>query len=139
MRQRAIAAAAIGVVVAIGGETALAAAPCDQYNPWGPAATMRIVLGPRDFVDEVRDELRSFVATNSLGRVEIALLSASPPGVVRDVSAVPEVSRFSPYYGEALKGVAVAIALHPHTRAARVVLNLRQVCAQYFRNTFLYY
>jgi hypothetical protein len=52
---------------------------------------------------------------------------------------IAEVSRFSPYYGEALKGVAVAVAFEPTRRPVRVLVRLRQVCAKFFRNSFLYY
>jgi hypothetical protein len=49
------------------------------------------------------------------------------------------VSRVSPLYGEQLKGIAVAVSLRGRARPGTVVLSLRQVCAEYFRNTFLYY
>ena len=115
------------------------AAACDEYDPAGPAAAARIALDESDSVDESGDELRTFVATDSIGRVDVGVASASPPGIVRSVSAVPEVSRISRYHGEALKGVAVVVAVVPGRRPARVVIDLRQVCAKHFRNTFLYY
>ena len=118
---------------------ALSAAPCDEHDPASPAASAQITLDSSDFIDENRNELRSFIATGSLGRVDVAVVSAVPPGIVRGVSAVAEASRFSPYYGERLSGIAVAVALHSRARPAKVVLRLRQVCAEYFRNTFLYY
>jgi len=59
--------------------------------------------------------------------------------IVRGVSAIPELSRVSPNYGEQLKGIAIVISLRNRAPPATVVLNLRQVCAEYFRNTFLYY
>jgi len=67
------------------------------------------------------------------------VVSASPRASVIDFSAAPAVSRFSPYYGEELKGIAVAIRVAPNRRPVRVVLDLRQVCAKRFRDTFLYY
>ena len=113
--------------------------PCDEYDPSGPSRSAQIRLTATDFVDEARDEMRSFVATDSVGAVTAAIVGSSPRGLVRAVSAVPQVSRFSPYYGEELKGVAVTVLLAPHRRPASVTVNLRQVCARYFRNTFLYY
>ena len=50
--------------------------------------------------------MRSFVATDSIGKVDVTVVSSSPRGTVRDVSAVPEISMASPYYGEQLKGIA---------------------------------
>src|SRR5205807_10058913 len=81
-----------------------AASPCDQFDPRGPARTARITLSSSDFTDEERDELRSFIATDSVGAVTAAIVSATPHGAARAVSAVPEVSRFSSHYGEVLKG-----------------------------------
>ncbi len=118
---------------------AAAAPPCDEYDPSGPTRGARIRLNAGDFLDESRDELRSFVATDSVGAVTATIASIRPRGVVRAVSAVPEVSRFSPHYGENLKGIAVTVLLAPHARPAAVTVSLRQVCARYFRNTFLYY
>lgn len=115
------------------------AAPCDEYDPAGPSRSAQITLTASDFVDESRDEMRSFIATGSIGRVEAAIVSSTPPGIARGVAAVPEVSRFSPQHGEQLKGIAVAVSLGNSARPATVVVNLRQVCARYFRNTFLYY
>ena len=118
---------------------ALSAAPCDEYDPAGPSRSAQITLNSGDFVDQRRDEMRSFVATGSIGRVDAAIISSTPPGIVRGVSATPEVSRMSPLNGEQLKGIAIAVSLSSRTGPATVVLNLRQVCAEYFRNTFLYY
>jgi hypothetical protein len=118
---------------------ASSAAPCDEFDPWGPSRSTQIRLDASDFVDEAQDEMRSFVATDSIGKVDVAIVSSNPHGVVRAVSAVPEVSGFSPYYGERLKGIAVAVSLWGSARPASVVINVRQVCARYFRNTFLYY
>src|SRR5229473_1152916 len=117
----------------------LSAAPCDQFDPTGPARSAQITLNSSDFVDERRDEMRSFIATGSLGKVDVSVRSATPGGIVRSVSATPEVSRFSPHYGEQLKGVALAVSLRRGGGPAVVVLNLRQVCAEYFRHTVLYY
>src|SRR4051812_17797242 len=118
---------------------ALAAAPCDEADPLSPAETTRITLGPADFVDELRDELRTFIATDSLGRVEFAVVSSRPSGILRGVSAIPEVSRVSPNSGEQLKGIAVTVSLARKHRPAVITVQLRQVCAKYFRNSFLYY
>jgi hypothetical protein len=118
---------------------AVSAAPCDEYDPAGPARSTRITLNSSDFVDQRRDEMRSFVETGSIGRVDVAIVSSMPHGIVRGVSAIPEVSRMSPHYGEELKGIAIAVSLGHGVGAATVTLNLRQVCAGYFRNTFLYY
>ena len=114
-------------------------APCDEYDPHSPARGAKITLTPGDFLDESRDELRSFVATGSLGAVEAYIITASPPGIADGLFAVPQLSRFSRDYGEEIKGIAVGVRLSGGGRAARVVVGLRQVCARYFRNTFLYY
>ena len=118
---------------------AWAAQPCDEADPFGPADSTRITLSTADFVDEARAELRSFVATDSLGRVDFAVVSARPAGIVRTISAVPGVSRVSPYHGEQLKGIAVTVSLASRKRPATVIVNLRQVCARHFRDSFLYY
>ena len=73
------------------------------------------------------------------GRADAEIVSSVPHGVVRSFFAGPEISRYSPHYGEALKGIAVGVSLEPTRRPVRVVVRLRQVCAQYFRNSFLYY
>ena len=115
-----------------------AAAPCDEFNPVGPARSIVVALTPTDFVDEERDEMRSFVETGSLGTVHASIVSSVPLSVVHGFFATPEVSRFSPYYGEALKGIAVGVTFQPTRRPVRVVVRLRQVCARFFRNSFLY-
>jgi hypothetical protein len=117
----------------------LSAAPCDQFDPAGPARSAQITLNSGDFVDESGDEMRSFVATGSLGKVDAAVVSSTPGSIVRGVTAVPEVSRFSPLYGEQLKGIAITVSLNGGARPATVVLGLRQVCAEYFHRTILYY
>src|SRR5437868_10596613 len=103
-----------------------AAAPCDEFNPVGPARSIVVALTPSDFFDEERDEMRSFVETGSLGRVEASIVSSVPRGAVHGFSAMPEISRFSPYHGEALKGVAVGVTFEPTRRPARVLVRLRQ-------------
>ncbi len=118
---------------------ALSAAPCDQYDPYSPSRSAQITLDSSDYVDQSRDEMRSFIETGSLGKVEAAVVSSTPNDIVRSVSAVPKVSRLDPLYGEELKGIAVTVSLRNGAGSAKVVVNLRQVCAQYFRNTFLYY
>jgi len=118
---------------------ALSAAPCDQFDPTAPSRDAQITLNSGDFVDESRDEMRSFVATGSLGKVDATVVSSTPGGIVRRLSAIPEVSRFSPLYGEQLKGIAVTVMLKSGAGSATVVLNLRQVCAEYFHHTVLYY
>jgi hypothetical protein len=117
----------------------LSAAPCDQFDPTGTGRTAQITLNSTDFVDERRDEMKSFVATGSLGKVAVSVVSSTPGGIVSGVSATPEVSRFSPLYGEQLKGIAIAVSLKNRAGPATVILNLRQVCAEYFRRTVLYY
>ena len=120
--------------------TVLQAAPsCDEYDPFGPVRSAQIRLGPGDLVDENGDELRSFIATDSIGKVDVEIVSSSPRDLVRRVSAVPEISMLSPYHSERLKGIHVAVSLTSTKRPVSVVLKLRQVCAKHFRNTFLYY
>jgi len=138
-RQTILWAAAAAIAVMAADPGASAAAPCDEYDPAAPARHSDVVLTAGDFVNEQRDELRSFVATGSLGRVDATIVSSVPRGVVPNFSAGPEISRYSPHYGEALKGIAVAVVLGPTRRPVRVVVRLRQVCAQYFRNSFLYH
>ena len=113
--------------------------PCDEYNPSAPAYAAQIRLGPGDRVDGHGGELRSFVATDSIGKVDVGIVASSPRGAVLGVSAVPEISRLSPYHGERLKGISIAVSLAASRRPVSVVLRLSQVCAKHFRNTFLYY
>lgn len=112
---------------------------CDQYDPHSPANSARITLDSSDLIDRRGDEMRSFIDTGSIGKADVSVISSSPPGIVQAISAVPEISRLSPDYGENLKGIAVAVALGPSRRPVRIVLDVRQVCARHFRNTFLYY
>jgi hypothetical protein len=137
-RRAARAASGAGLLL-LGWSASLPAATCDEYNPAGPAHAAQITLTSSDAADESGDELRSFVATGSLGKVAVTVISATPPGIVGSVSAVPDLSGFSPHYGERLKGIAVTVRLKSGRRQVTVVVRLRQVCAQYFRNTFLYY
>src|SRR5919205_1037825 len=104
--RRNLAHAAIGAAALFAAAAAQAAGPCDEYNPAAPARSAVVTLTAADFVDEQRDEMRSFVETGSIGPVEASIVSSVPRGIVHGFVAVPEVSRFSPYYGEALKGVA---------------------------------
>ena len=127
------------LILVLAAQTPAPAAGCDEDNPRSPARHARIALTAADAVDEARDQLRTFVATGSLGRVSAATLSSHPPGIVRQVAAAPHVSRYSPLYGEQLKGVDLVVSLYGSSRAARVVVDLQQVCAQYFRNSFLSY
>jgi len=133
------AAIAGAVLFAVGYSATVWAAPCDEYDPASRARSARIVLNGADFLDEQRDELRSFVETGSLGMVNAELVSVRPKAPVRSFFAGPKISRFSPYYGEELKGVAVGLTLEPTKRPITVVIRLRQVCAKYFRNSFLFY
>jgi hypothetical protein len=138
-RWRNLVWAATGAIVLLAtGPGTLSAAPCDEYDPGAPARTVTIALNATDFIDEQRDEMRSFVETGSLGTVHASIVSSVPRGAVHAFFATPEVSRFSPYYGEALKGIAVGVTFQPTRRPVRVVVRLRQVCARFFRNSFLY-
>jgi hypothetical protein len=116
-----------------------AAPPCDEYNPFGPSRTGEIRLDSGDFLDEDGTELQSFVETDSIGKVDVEVVSPSAGDIVRGVSAVPEISMLSPHHGERLKGIMVAVSLAKSKRPVSVVVKLRQVCAKHFRNTFLYY
>jgi len=139
-RRRHLACAIIGAAALFAAMSGVrAAGPCDEYNPAGPARSIVLALTPTDFTDEQRDEMRSFVETGSTGPVEASVVSSVPRGAVHGVYAVPEVSRFSPYYGEQLKGIAVGVTFEPTRRPVRVLVRLRQVCARFFRNSFLYY
>ena len=113
------------------------AAGCDEDNPNGPMRSGVVTLTSSDSVVESRSELRTFVVTGSLGRVDAAIVTATPLGAVSSVGAVPHLSRFTPDYGEQLKGVEVTAALKGADRSVKVVVRLRQVCAEYFRDSFL--
>ena len=142
MRQWGRTASAGGIAISLiasAGTLAHAAAPCDEYNPSGPMRTTQITLNATDYTDDQRDQMRSFLETDSIGRVDVAIVGSTPRDAVLSVTAVPEISRVSGYFGEELRGIAVNVWLRPTARAAQVTLKLRQVCARRFRNTFLYY
>src|SRR6267378_2216901 len=67
---RAARAAGVAGLLVLCCPWALSAAPCDEYDPGGPSRSARITLNSGDFVDQRRDEMRSFVATGSIGRVD---------------------------------------------------------------------
>ena len=138
-RWRTILCATAAAIAVAADPGALSAAPCDEYDPAAPARSANVALTAGDFINESRDVARTFVATGSLGKVDATIVSSAPRGVVRSFFAGPEVSRYSPHYGEALKGIAVGIMLERTRRPVRVVVRLRQVCAQDFRNSFLYH
>jgi hypothetical protein len=112
---------------------------CDEYDPFGPTYSAQIRLDSGDFVDERSGEMRSFIATDSIGNVDVALVSSNPPGIVHAVSAFPHISMFSPHHGEQLKGIGVAVSLTSRSEPVSIVLSVNQVCAKHFRNTFLHY
>jgi hypothetical protein len=135
---RKSAGAALGVAMLVAAcQPAARAASCDENDPASPVSTARITLGGADFTGEARDELRSFVATGSLGKVTAAVVAASPSGIVRSVTAVPEIGN-SQDFGEPLEGVDIRVALNRGDRNATVSVSLGQVCARYFRDSFLY-
>lgn len=138
-RWRISAWAACAGVFLLGCPSAPWAAQCDEYNPAGPASGTQITLDSSDFVDRAGDEMRTFIETGSLGKVAAAVVSAEPVGIVLGLSAVPQLSQLSRTYGEELKGIAVTVTLRSGGRNARIVIDVRQVCATHFRNTFLYY
>jgi hypothetical protein len=53
------------------------------------------------------------------------------------LTATPHVSRLSPLYGEQLKGIKITAVLNRRNRSVRIVVRLKQVCAEYFRESFL--
>jgi hypothetical protein len=113
------------------------AAGCDENNPASPSRSTQITLSTNDSVGETHDELRTFVATASLGKVDYTIVSATPGGVLRSLTATPHVSRLSPLYGEQLKGINITAILNRGDRSVRIVVRLKQVCAEYFRESFL--
>jgi hypothetical protein len=137
-RQNLVRAALFAAVLVVAGSGTTRAQTCDENNPASPAGTTQVTLGASDFTDETDDELRSFILTGSLGQVTARVVAASPPGIVQSMSATAEISRLSPNYGEQLKGIDIRVDLKRHDRSASVSVSIRQVCAQYFRNTFLY-
>jgi hypothetical protein len=104
----------------------------------GAARSAEITLTAADFFDPDGEEMRTFVDTGSLGMVEATLVSARPSDAVRSFTAVPARSRLSPYFGEDLKGIGVTVSLHKSRISPVVRLRLRQDCAKYMHNTFLY-
>jgi len=133
-----IAAFAVAALVAAW-PGAASASWCDQFDPYARSRTARITVGPAEFVDADADEMRGFVETGSLGRVDVTVVSSNPRGIVQHLTAVPHVSRHSPHDGEELKGIEISVLLRSRTPRARIVLNVRQVCAERFLNTFLHY
>lgn len=121
-----------------GGGRSAQAGGCDEYNPLSPARTAQVALTATDSLGESANELRTFVETGSLGKVDISLVRSSYRGPVQRILAVPHVSRHSANYGEELKGVEISAALSRPVGGARILVELRQVCAQYFHNSFLY-
>jgi hypothetical protein len=137
-RQTLVRAAFFAAVLVVAGSGAAGAQTCDENNPKSPASTTQVTLGASDFTDEAHDVLRSFILTGSLGPVTARLVAVNPPGIVQSLSATALVSHLSPDYDEQLKGIEIRVNLKRHDRSASVTVSLRQVCAQYFRNTFLY-
>jgi hypothetical protein len=124
----------IGVLASPG---ASAGVTCDDGNPYGPSRSAVVRLTAADYSNEQRTELKTFVETGSLGRVEAEIVS--PRGLVRSLTAAPAVSRYSRHQGENLRGIAVELRLNGAAKKAPVVrLRLRQVCAVHFHDTFLY-
>jgi hypothetical protein len=128
---------AAALLLACGAPTSRAGDPCVADG--AAARSALITLGAADFSNPDGTEMRSFVDTGSLGAVDATLVSARPPEVVRSLTAVPARSRLSPYFGEDLKGIAVTVSLTKSKVAPVVRIRLRQDCAKYLRNTFLYY
>lgn len=112
------------------------ACPGDSYRATRAA---EITLTAADFFDPYGQEMRTFVETGSLGRVEVEVVSSRPHDIVRSISASPGVSRLSPYFGEHLNGINVSVRLFKSRGSPVVRIRLRQVCAKYLRDTFLYY
>ena len=134
MRWRLLSALVIGLPTVA---TAAGAAGCDESDPNAPMRSGQVTLTASDLVDEARAELRTFVVTGSLGRVEATIVAATPAGIAGSVRAAPHLSRLSSGYGEQLKGVVVAVPLNRADRTTRIVVGLHQVCAEYFRDSFL--
>ncbi|MGH7095158.1 MAG: hypothetical protein ACREFB_16715 [Stellaceae bacterium] len=131
--------AAAGIVaLMLAGHTAVRAETCDAHDPASPARSAQITLGATDFTDDAHDELRSFVVTGSLGRVTAKIVAATPRGIVHSFSAAPESSLYSTGNGNQLKGIDIRVVLKHGAPGATVWVSLHQVCAQYFRNSFLY-
>jgi hypothetical protein len=111
-----------------------------RANGFGAAARSAVItLTSNDFYDPYGEEMRTFVDTGSLGAVEAELVSTNPRNVVASFSAVAARSRLSPYFGEDLKGVDITVSLYRSRTPPVVRLRLTQDCAEYLRDTFLYY
>jgi hypothetical protein len=134
----AVAVTIVTAMILVAGAASALAAGCDENNPASPSHSTQITLSTHDSIGETRDELRTFVATGSLGKVAVSVVSATPPGIVRSVAATSHLSRLSPLYGEQLKGINIVALLNRGDRSAKVVVRVRQVCAEYFRDSFLY-
>lgn len=136
----AMAGAMIGIVLAglLSGGGPARAAGCDEDNPLSPKRSTRITLTAADATDESARELRSFVETGSLGKVDISLVRSRRGGSTEHIFATPHLSRVARDYGEALKGIEISAALSRPARGTSITVEVRQVCAQYFRNSFLY-
>lgn len=133
-RWRLLSAILLGLAAA---PRAAGAAGCDENDPNGPMRSGQITLTANDSVDESRAQLRTFVVTGSLGKVDAAIVASTPSGVASGVTATPHLSRLTLDYGEQLKGVEVVVGLKGGDRSAKVIVRLRQVCAEYFRDSFL--
>jgi hypothetical protein len=124
------------LLLSAGAQPAVAAEVC---GAGAAARSAEITLTAADFFDLDGEEMRTFVDTGSLGAVDASLVSARPGNVVRSFTAVPARSRLSPYFGEDLKGINVTVSLYKSRSLPVVRLRIRQNCAKYLRNTFLYY
>jgi hypothetical protein len=133
---RFLAPAVALLLLSAGARPAVAAEVC---GAGAAARSAEITLTAADFFDPDGEEMRTFVDTASLGAVDASLVSARPGNVVRWLTAVPARSRLSPYFGEDLKGINVTVSLYKSRSLPVVRLRIRQDCAKYLRNTFLYY
>jgi hypothetical protein len=127
------------LLLAGGAGSALAASQCDAIGAGAAVRSAEITLTAADFFDADGLEMRNFVDTGSLGMVDAQVLSTRPRDVVRSLTAVPARSRLSPYFGEDLKGINVTVSLYKSRIPPVVHIRLRQDCAKYMHNTFLYY
>jgi hypothetical protein len=122
-----------------GARPVLAANQCGDDGFGAATRSAEITLTATDFFDPYGEEMRTFVDTGSLGAVEALVISATPPDIVRSLTAVPARSLLSPYFGEDLKGINVTVSLYQSRIRPVVRIRLQQDCAKYLRNTFLYY
>ena len=135
---RLLAPAVALLLLSAGAGPAGAAEVCADGGSGAAVRSAEITLTAADFSDPYGEEMRTFVDTGSLGAVEASLVSARPRDVVRSFTAVPARSQLSPYFGEDLKGISVTVSLYKSRISPVVRLRLRQDCAKYLRNTFLY-